>query len=119
MAERKDGFTQVCVWPGTVLGADNVAEFEQFFKDEMGTRVQYLEEILTYPDIKDGMIVDGTGGRNDLFFAVHDEDIGKFAIPRLTMGIRWYEDVVDNGGLKLYPNPDKVNKYYSWEKEAA
>jgi hypothetical protein len=119
MAERKDGFTQVCIWPGTVLGADNVAEFEQFFKDEMDVRVQYLEEILTYPDIENGMIVPGTGGRNDLFFAVHTKDIGKFALERFRLGIRWYEDVVDNGGLKLYPNPDEVNKYYSWEKEAA
>lgn len=114
MVQRKEGFTQVCVWPGTVLGDANVAEFEQYILDEMGVRVQYLEEILTYPDIEDGMIVDGTGGRNDLFFAVHDEDVGKFAVPRLSLGIRWFEDVVGNDGLKLYPNPDEVNKYYSW-----
>ena len=114
---RNDGFSQVCVWPGTLVGADRVADFEAFMLQEFKARVQYLEEIKTYPDLKDGKIVDGTGGRNDLFFAVHHDDIGHFAIPRLTMGIRWFEDAVANinGGNRLYP--EYVMEYYSWAKE--
>jgi hypothetical protein len=34
----------------------------------------------------------------------------KFAIPRLNMGIRWYEDVLGNGGDKLYPT-EILEKY--------
>jgi hypothetical protein len=27
----------------------------------------------------------------------------KFAVPRLQIGIRWWEDVLGNGGGELYP----------------
>jgi hypothetical protein len=50
---------------------------------EFGTRIQFLEEIETSPDRQGAKIVEGTGGRHDLFFAVHDKDLGNFAIPRL------------------------------------
>jgi hypothetical protein len=115
--ERKEGYSQVCVWPGTLVGPDKIADFENFMLEEFKARVQYLEEINTYPDLKDGKIVDGTGGRTDLFFSVHQDDIGHFAIPRLQMGIRWFEDSVArcNGGNQLYPT--YVMDYYSWAKE--
>ena len=97
---RNEKFTQVCVWPGTLVDG-KIEEFEEFMFKEFGSRVQYLEEIKTLPDKG----VDGTGDRNDLFFAVHEEDVGKFAIPRLQMGIRWIEDVLAKGNYtnKIYP----------------
>lgn len=107
------GFSQVCVWEGTVVAPDTIDEFITFFKDEMGVRVQYLEEVLTAPDIKNGRSVPDTGGRNDLFFAVHKDDIMKFAIPRLRMGIRWIEDVYGNGHGNLYPA--RIVQYMSWD----
>ncbi len=109
-----EGFQQVCVWPGTLVGAEQVQEFEQFFKDEMGVRVQYLEEISTAPDYKNGYPVEGTGGRNDVLFAVHGDDVMQFAIPRLKMGIRWLEDVYGNGHGALYP--ERVAEYKCWEE---
>jgi len=96
-------YKQICVWPATLVGADQADDFQEFFLSEMGVRVQYLEEITTAPDMKNGYPVEGTGGRNDVFFAVHDEDVMKFAIPRLNYGIRWLEDVLDNGHGDLYP----------------
>ena len=33
---------------------------------------------------------------------LHSADIGKFAVPRLKAGIRWWEDVLANGGGPLY-----------------
>ena len=110
--ELKKDFSQVCVWPGTVVGPDHVAELEQFFKDQMDVRVQYLEEILTKPDIEYGRMIPGTGGRCDCFFAVHNDDIMKFAVPRLTMGIRWLEDMYGNGHGALYPA--RVVDYLCW-----
>ena len=107
-------YQQVCIWPGTLVvetaemqnmtKEERIANFETFMKEEFGVRVKYLEEVKTNPDLKEGVPVPNTGGRNDLFFAVHDEDIGKFAVPRLRAGIRWYEDVVSyNGHANLYP----------------
>ena len=97
-------YNQLCVWPATVVGKDDIKELENFFKDDMGVRIKNKTEVLTNPDLdEDGNEIPDTGGRNDLFFYVHDDDIGMFAIPRLSMGIRWYEDVVSyNDGAYLY-----------------
>lgn len=96
-------FTQLCVWPGTVLGDSTPKDLEDFFLNEMGVRVKYHTEVETLPDVENDKAVPDTGGRNDLFFFVHSEDIPKFAIPRLQMGIRWWEDViVYNDNKHLY-----------------
>ena len=95
-------YKQLCVWPGTVVGEDQVKDFEDHFKNQ-GWRVKYMEEVKTKPDVENGKVMDDTGGRNDLLFYIHDDDIGKFAVPRLGMGIRWWEDVVNyNDNSHLY-----------------
>jgi hypothetical protein len=100
----KIGFTQLCVWPGTIIGQENVDEFETFFKDEFNVRVKYLTEVKTLPDLdKNGNAEPDTGGRNDAFFYIHNDDIGRFAVQRLQMGIRWWEDVIKyNDNSHLY-----------------
>ena len=109
-------YNQLCVWPATVVGKDDVKDLEDFFKKEMDVRVKYKTEVLTNPDLdEDGNEVPETGGRNDLFFYVHDDDIGKFAVPRLSMGIRWYEDVVSyNDGAYLYPESFLEENPITW-----
>ena len=109
-------YNQLCVWPATVVGKDDVKDLEDFFKKEMDVRVKYKTEVLTNPDLDgDGNEVPDTGGRNDLFFYVHDDDIGKFAVPRLSMGIRWYEDVVSyNDGAYLYPQSFLEENPITW-----
>ena len=100
-----ENFNQLCVWPGTLLEANQVEEFTSFFKEEMGVRVQFKTVIFTNPDLDgSGQPVEDTGGRSDLFFYIHDEDVTKFAVPRLEMGIRWWEDVIKyNDNSHLYP----------------
>lgn len=110
--ERNEGYSQVCVWPGTTLGDAQEQEFVKFFQEELGTRIQFLEVVLTFPDVKDCVVVEGTGGRSDIFFAVHNEDIGKFAVPRLQYGMRWIEDVYLNGNGVLYP--ERIASYRTW-----
>ena len=110
---RNADFEQVCVWPATLVGADNAADFEQFILDELGTRVQYLEEVQTAPDMENGFPVEGTGGRNDVLFAVHNADVMKFAVPRFQFGMRWLEDVYGNGGGDLYP--ERIAEYQTWD----
>lgn len=98
----QDGFRQVCVWPSTIVG-ERVAEFVEWMKETFNIRVQYLEEIVTDLD------------SNDLFFAVHNDDVNKFTVPRLEYGIRWVEDVFFNRQGDLYP--DRVSKYQSWNPD--
>jgi len=92
-------FNQLCVWEATLVGQENIKEFEDFFKKEMGSRVKYLEEVTTLPTPG----ISGTGGRNDVFFYIHDDDIMKFSVPRISIGVRWWEDVLGNGNGELYP----------------
>jgi len=107
-----EGHSQVCVWPGTLLGDASTEDFEKFLLEEFGVRAKYLETLETMPDMENGHNVKGTGGRSDLFFSVNNEDVGKFAIPRLAAGIKWVEDFIDNGGLTIHP--ERINEYRTW-----
>ena len=100
-------FNQLCVMEGTLMPEGGAKELESFFKDEMGVTVLFETEVKTLPDTPE---CTETGGRNDLFFYISDDDIGKFAVPRLSMGIKWWEDVLGNGQGKLYPT-EILEKY--------
>ena len=103
-----ENFKQVCVWEATILGPERIDEFVRWGMDTFGVRFHFLEEVKTLPD------ENGPGGRNDLIFAIHNEDVGKFAIPRLSYGIRWIDDVFLNGHGRLYPSHFK--NYLSWKE---
>ena len=92
-------FNQLCVMQGCLMPKGGAKELEAFFKDEMGVTVKFETEVKTLPDTPE---FTETGCRNDLFFYIADDDIGKFAVPRLNMGIRWWEDILGNGGGNLY-----------------
>ena len=114
--QRNKNYNQVCVWPGTILPETHIEKFVKHF-EENGFRIQHLETLRTGPDRSDaGAEIEGTGGRSDVLFAIHDEDVMKFAIPRLQMGIRWIEDVLDNEASSTEHSiyPDRVKEYRSW-----
>ena len=107
----KNKFNQLCVWHGTILGNSSVDDFEAFFKNK-GFRVKFAEEVVTIPDKDDcGNDVPGTGGRHDLLFYIHDDDIQKFALPRFNYGIRWWEDVVKYNDNSDWYSEEILNKY--------
>jgi hypothetical protein len=101
-----EDFKQLCVWERTLVGTENVQEFIEWLNEQFGVRGKYCEEVKTLPTPN----VSGTGGRNDLFFYIHDEDVSKFSIPRLMFNIRWWEDVLGNGNGCLYPK-EILEKY--------
>lgn len=118
-------FTQVCVWPqcfiyNTKMSLERrekkIKEFEQFMLKDFNARVKFLEQITTFPDKVNGTFVEGTGGSICTFFVVHSDDLGHFAVPRLTVGIRWVEDVIDNedrrGNGSIYP--ERIKQYRTW-----
>ena len=113
---RLENYEQVCVWPAATLGEDLTSEdFVIFMGSEFKTRVQYLEEIHTNPDRNEfGGDISGTGERIDMVFAVHNEDLGKFAIPRLQAGIRWIEDALDPHNSTAHLYPERFNDYKTW-----
>jgi hypothetical protein len=91
-----ENFNQLCVWPETLVGKENVVEFENYFKEEVNIRIKYVEEI------------ENVDGGNDVFFYVHQEDLKKFLFKRMEMGIKWWEDV--EGKSRLYSR-EVLEKY--------
>ena len=100
-------YNQLCVMEGTLMPEGGAKELVEFFKNEMGVNIHFETEVKTLPDTPE---CTETGGRSDLFFYIADDDISKFAVPRLQMGIRWWEDVLGNGNGKLYPS-EILEKY--------
>jgi hypothetical protein len=122
--KTRKSFSQVCVWPGVLLvdsgetTTDAITAFELFFATNFKIRVKYLREIKTFPDIdSNGEPISDTGGRNDVFFAVHDVDILRFAVPRLQLGIRWLEDVLSPENYRSPIYPEEVRELCSWDTE--
>jgi len=118
--KRKENYNQVCVWPGCIVYKDGnveekIKEFENFMFQEFGARVQFLEQVVTLPDTDNsGCAVPGTGGRIDIFFAVHCDDVGKFSLSRLKAGIRWIEDVLSKGNYTSSIYPKRIGEYVTW-----
>ncbi len=102
--------SQLVVWPGCIVGEENIKEFEKLLTKE-GFKVKYNTEFKTLPDPDDP----DTGGRNDVLFTIDDKDIPKFSIWRMQHGMRWWEDYLDGGGKYIVPVEVK-NKYpYGWK----
>lgn len=116
--ERDEAYTQMCVWPATVVEPDEVDKVQEWFGEmfELEHPIHIVGCVLTKPDRKNGKKVENTGGRCDFFFFVHGADIGKFAVPRLQFGIRWWEDVVGNRSHNIYPSKflKQAREEYSW-----
>ncbi len=109
---KKENFNQVCVWPSTVVSEGDIPKFEKWLQDTFGVRGQFLEDYRTLPTVDEyGNAVEGTGGRADVLFAIHKEDVGRFATARLEYGIRWIEDAIDNHPA-IYIK--RLTKYRTW-----
>lgn len=99
-------FMQLCVLDGVIMGDTTPEEFEKSFLDQ-GFRVKFAEEVVTLPDAG----IEGTGGRHDILFYIHTDDISKFAVARLQMGIRWWEDVVKYNNHSNWYTQEILDKY--------
>lgn len=109
-------FSQIVVWEACLLPTEQFAEFEEFILHTLKTRAKVVRVVFTKPDVdKYGTKVPETGGRSDVLFAVHEEDIGHFAVARLQYGMRWLDDVYLNGGSYLYDAD--VRELVSWNNE--
>ena len=113
---RMEGYTQVCVWPDQILPGTNIKNFIQYFRDQ-GFRIQHLETLITSCDRDNfGVPIPETGGRIDVIFAIHDDDLMRFCTSILRKKVRWIEDVLDNEARKKNYStyPLRVHKYRTW-----
>jgi hypothetical protein len=113
---KDNNYTQLCVWQGVVLDGFTTEEFVAWMKENFNARIKFECELRTLPDLDDyGNPIEDTGGRNDVFFYVHTDDIPHFAVPRLKAGIRWWEDVVGyNDNKHLYPKDFLEQHELTW-----
>ncbi len=108
-------YSQVCIWPGTLMEESQIPELESMFLSE-GFRIKFLEVIFTNPDkCPNGHIIPGTGGRSDIFFGIHHDDIPKFAGWRFKLGIRWIEDALATHNHSSHLYPERVKGYCTWD----
>ena len=109
----RESFHQVCVWPGTNVETSEIADFERFFLNEFKTRIHFLETVVTGPSINGDIPIPGSGGRHDVFFAIHDDDVMHFATTRLALGIRWVDDAMQDSASIW---PDHIREYTNSNK---
>jgi len=100
--ELKQDHDQVCVWLATVIqnakDPMSVEDFEDYMLVELDYRVQYMFEYKTLPDNS------GEGGRNDVVFALHNDDVNRMMGDRLIRfggDIKWYNDYKNNYGKQI------------------
>jgi len=99
-------YNQLCVWQGCTLGEQTQKDFENFMMKEFRARVKFEAEVALV----------NQADQSDLFFYIHDDDIMSFAVPRLQVGIRWWEDVLLNGHGNDYPHDFRENHPATWSE---
>ena len=121
----ENGYTQMVIWPATTLDEGDEEEFHEFATSNFGLEHPIIlvgcVETLPTPD------EEGTGGRIDTAFYIHDEDIMGFALKRFSWGMRWWEDVLGNErrdmvesgheGQSIYPQDFRDEYPEAWRYE--
>ena len=99
--KRGPGYTQMLVWPGTTFTYGDLASFQEMLQEAFGVSMpaRVVGTVETRPTPGEP----GTGGRVDLCFVLHDDDVAKLVLTRMQFGIKWLEDVHSNSAW-LYPS---------------
>lgn len=98
-----NSYQQICVLRGV---SDSLDDLSKLIPETFDVRVQMLDEFRT----RAGQ--GGEGGRRDVLFLIHADDISKFAVPRLEYGISWWEDYLANSKSIV---PPSIKKKYPKE----
>lgn len=115
------GYSQVFVVQGIAIRPGREREFVDSIAAKFdGARAVFLEIIETLPSKNKRLFkMRGTGGIPVVFFSIHDDDIERFEVDRLTYHLKRIEDVFSNehreygGKWSLYP--ERVRKYQKWD----
>ena len=104
----------VCVWPGTLVGQEDVETFNSTMSEQLGVKITYLEEVKTNPN--PGETLEESGGRNDVFFEMDEDDLDEVMFPFMIMNIfpigEITKELMDKmNETKLYPQ-EVIDKYF-------
>jgi len=112
---RQPNFNKVAVLNAVIdKKGDESADIIAFFVDYCDNlRIQFLESIKTKQEKnRQNVVVASSGNRNDVFFAIHDDDLAKFASFAVLHKAVLIETVITtmkSKGQDLYPT--RVEKY--------
>ena len=104
----------VCVWPGTLVGQEEVETFNSIMSEQLGVKITYLEEVKTNPN--PGETLEESGGRTDVFFEMDEKDLDEVTLPFLMMNILPIMNITPEfmnqmNENKLYPQ-EVIDKYF-------
>jgi len=93
-------YNQLVLWIGTIVGEENIEEFEKYFEEQFGFRVKYFKEFKLLNEYEN----------NCVLFYIHSEDIPKFSLFRIqTNDMKWFEDYVENNISEI---PSEILEWY-------
>lgn len=110
--KHKKNYPQVCIWEGINPENFSFKWFTDKMKKDFDVRIICLEVIETRPEIRSARVVEGTGGRFDLFFSVHKQDVDSFNEPKTQYTMKWVDDEISPAeNYKYQPYPERVKRY--------
>jgi hypothetical protein len=106
---RKNKYNRVAIWLGHKVGRSNAKAFEDFVFGTYSIRIQYLDEAVTDHANPVGKDLPSSkqlhqGGRNDVIFALLEDDEPAFEKHMRCDHITWLEDEMD-----------KQPAYHDWD----
>lgn len=88
-------------WEGCLVRPDQYEDFKAFIEGESKTPI----EVIPLAQLESDVVICGDNGVDencqDFFFEIRG-DIGGIVIPRLSIGFRWFEDVLANNPSRKY-----------------
>ena len=109
---RTEDYDQLLIWPATTF---DMKKDQKFLQKAMRDRFGIKHELVIVGTVETLPGEGGRGGRSDLFWLVHKDDVARFSnIKRLRMGIRWWEDIFYNNGEGIYPAKFRMDYPRKW-----
>lgn len=79
--------TIVCVWPATLVGADQHDEFNVEMSGRFNRPVRFIESVETKPSFTDSETGEENQSRTDVFFEIEDFEMSELFMPFAILGI--------------------------------
>ena len=107
---RDETYRRVYAWKNCII---DESIFPKVMLKHFGIRAKFLDYAITNPTVDHlGKIVEGSGGRKDVLFVVHTNDIARFEIPRRDALIHTLDEMLSTE-FRFLIYPEEIYKYSS------